>query len=129
MFRIMWSLAAAALCLVGCEPEAPEAPETPAQAIQSIIRLFEARDFDSLVRTRYAEISKAENEEQIQALVDRFETRFRDAAALEEAISTYRATLEGAPTLSEDGTVATFQLSRGFVKLSRMPDGKWGFHL
>ena len=125
-FRAVSSLAAAVLCVVGCESGAPE---TPAQAIQSIIRLYEARDFDSLIRTRYAEIFKAENEAQIQGLVDRFDTRFQDESALEEAISTYRAALQGAPTLSEDGTVATYQLSQGFIKLSRMPDGKWGFHL
>lgn len=29
--------------------------------------LYAARDFDSLIRTRYAEIAKAENEEQIHS--------------------------------------------------------------
>ena len=137
----------AALCvttvmfLVGCsgdESKAPDdadatnslaSPETPAEAIASIIALFEARDFDALFRTRYAEIGKAENEEQIQILIDRHTSRFEDDDALNEAIVTYMSALELTPILTEDGTVATFRLDNGFIKLSKMSDGLWGFHL
>lgn len=135
------TLVIAAVCMVGCgssETQTPEevtpeaktpAEETPVQAIAAIIQLYEARDFDALIRTRYAEISKAENEQQVQKLIDRFATLFQGDDKLKEAISTYRSVLQVSPELSEDGTVATFKLDGAFVKLSQMPDGKWGFHL
>ena len=97
--------------------------------MQSIIQLYEARDFESLIRTRYAEISKAENEEQLQTLIDRFKTRFQDDSKLNQAISSYKSALQVAPEFSDDGKIATFKLNDGFVKLSQMQDGKWGFHL
>lgn len=105
------------------------AQETPVQAIGSIIALYKARDFDTLFRTRYAEIDKAETEEQIQSLIDRYASRFEGDEALNEAIATYTSVLTLTPELTEDGTVATFQLDGGSIKLSKMPDGTWGFHL
>ncbi len=114
------------LSLVACKSSESE---TPVQAIQSIIDLYESRDFESLIRTRYAEISKAENEEQIQMLIDRFTTMFQDEDELNEAITTYKSVLQLTPELSENDTVAIFRLDKGFIKLSQMPNGKWGFHL
>jgi hypothetical protein len=115
-----------ALGLLGCSSAEQE---TPTQAIQEIIKLYEIRDFDSLIRTRYAEISKAANEQQVESLITRFATRFGDEAALNQAIETYKAALQITPEISEAGKVVTFQLDQGFIMLSRMPDGKWGFHL
>jgi outer membrane PBP1 activator LpoA protein len=124
--KLVWTIAIAALSLVGCTSSESE---TPVQAIQSIIQLYEARDFNSLIRTRYAEISKAENEQQIQILIDRFTTRFQDENKLNQAISTYKSVLQLTPELSENDTVAIFRLDNGFIKLSQMTNGKWGFHL
>jgi len=123
---LVLSIAIAGLSIVGCKSSESE---TPVQGIQSIIQLYEARDFDSLIRTRYAEIYKAENEEQIQILIDRFTTRFQDEHKLNEAISTYKSVLQLTPELSENDTVAIFRLDNGFIKLSQMPNGNWGFHL
>lgn len=103
--------------------------ETPSEAVEEIIRLYETQDFDALIRTRYAEIHKAEDEEQIQDLVSRFERRFSDADRRNEAVEIYRSLLSMSPEISEDGTVATYDLDGAFVRLSRMSDGKWGFHL
>ncbi len=114
------------LGLLGCSSAEQE---TPTQAIQEIIKLYEIRDFDALIRTRYAEISKATNEQQVESLITRFTTRFGDEAVLNQAIATYKAALQITPEISEAGQVATFQLDQGFIKLSRMSDGKWGFHL
>jgi len=114
------------LSIVGCTPSEPE---TPVQAIQSIIKLYEAGDFDSLIRTRYAEIYKAENDEQIQMLIDQFKTRFRDENKLNEAISTYKSVLQLTPEISENDSMAIFNLDDKFIKLTRMTNGKWGFHL
>lgn len=73
MTKLATSIVIAAIVFVGCTPGESE---TPVQAVRSIIQLYEARDFDSLVRT-----------------------------------------------------VASFKLNNGFIKLSLMPNGKWGFHL
>jgi len=124
--KLVLTIAIAVLSIVGCKSSESE---TPVQGIQSIIQLYEARDFDSLIRTRYAEIYKAENEEQIQILIDRFTTRFQDENKLNEAISTYKSVLQLTPELSENDTVAIFRLDNGFIKLSQMPNGNWGFHL
>jgi len=126
MTKLVWIIAITALYLVGCTSNESE---TPVQAIQSIIQLYEARDFNSLIRTRYAEISKAENEQQIQILIDRFTTRFKDENKLNQAISTYKSILQLTPELLENDTVAIFRLDNSFIKLSQMPNGKWGFHL
>jgi len=126
MTKLVWIIVITSLYFVGCTSSESE---TPVQAIQSIIQLYEARDFNSLIRTRYAEISKAENEQQIQILIDRFTTRFKDENKLNQAISTYKSVLQLTPELSENDTVAIFKLNNGFIKLSRMPNGKWGFHL
>ncbi len=115
-----------ALGLLGCSSAEQE---TPTQAIQEIIKLYEIRNFDALIRTRYAEISKTTNEQQVASLITRFTTRFGDEATLSQAIETYKAALQITPEISEAGQVATFQLDQGFIKLSRMSDGKWGFHL
>jgi hypothetical protein len=61
--------------------------------------------------------------------VERFRTRFADEATWEGAIAVYESLLEREPELSENGAVATYRLEGAFVKLSRMPDGRWGFHL
>ena len=126
MIKILLINVITLLSLIGCSSNAPE---TPAEAIQSIIDLYESRDFDSLIRTRYAEIYKAENEEQIQMLIDRFTTRFRDEKKLNEAISTYKSVLQLTPEISENDSMAVFNLGDSFIKLTRMTNGKWGFHL
>jgi uncharacterized lipoprotein YmbA len=116
----------ALLLLIGCS--AGES-ETPQQAVQAIIDLHESRDFDTLVRSRYAEIGKAENDEQVQVLIDRFKARYEDESVLREAIAFYESALTSKLTLSADGAIATFELPGGAFKLSRMADGNWGFHL
>ncbi len=104
-------------------------PETPEEALQAIIQLYENQDFDTLVRSRYAEIGKAEGEEQVQAIIDRLKGRFSNEERRNQAIAIYKSLLATSPEISENGTVAIYGLDQGFVKLSRMPDGKWGFHL
>ena len=129
---LLWALLALCFCGCGSKEETPEnldRPETLQEAIQEIISLYESGDFDSLIRTRYAEIGKTEGEAQIEKLVERFSTRFADKKAIEEAVSTYRAALKAEPETSQDGKLTTFKLDQGIMKLSRMPSGKWGFHL
>ena len=126
MTKTIFTVGILAIGLAGC---GSAEPETPAQALQAIIHIYETRDFDSLIRTRYAEIAKAETEQQIQDLIDRFAKLFEDMDMLNQAIATYNSALQIVPELSEDDTVAVFNLDNGFIKLSRMPNGQWGFHL
>ena len=126
MTKLLLTISIAVLLIVGCNSSESE---TPVQAIQSIIKLYEARDFDSLIRARYAEIYKAKDEQQIQMLIDRFTTRYQDDSKLNKAISTYKSVLDLTPELSENDTVAIFKLDDGFIKLSQMSNGNWGFHL
>lgn len=119
-------LALVILSVAGC---GGGAEETPAEALQAIIRLYEAEDYDALIRTRYAEIGKTNNEQQVQSLIDRLATTFADPTELDRALTTYRSALSVEPRYSEDGTVAIFELGHASLRLSRMPGGKWGFNL
>ncbi len=122
------------LCL-GCAERAKEvpkpvdSPETPAEAMAAIVKLYQDENFSALIRKRYAEIGKAKDESQVEALVARFTTRFEDDASKEKAIEIYRSALNIEPALSDDESVATYQLGDSFIKLSRMANGLWGFHL
>ena len=115
----------AVLLVVGCAES--NDPETPGEAVQAIVSLYEQEDFDTLIRSRYAEIWKAEDEQQIEALVDRFKRRYADETKRKQAIDIYRAITSRSPEMSEDGSVAIYRLEDGFIQLSRMPKGKWGF--
>jgi len=130
---VLTMLLMALISLCGCSQDSGTSSgtsETPAEAVRAIIQLYQAWDFDSLVRTRYAEIHKIENEKQMQALIDRFESRFADENRLDQAVRQYEALLTMSPEFSPDGKTVLFDLKeRGFVKLSRLPDGRWGFHL
>ncbi len=114
------------LLLSGCGSPSSESPE---QGLQAIIELYEARDFDALIRTRYAEIGKANGEPQVLNLIARFEAAFAGEQDLARAVATFETALQSAPELQENGSVAVFQLEGEFCKLSRMTDGRWGFHL
>ncbi len=126
MLRSVFFTAVISLGIFACQSSPPE---TPARAMEEIIRLYENRDFDSLIRTRYAEIHKAENDAQVQSLIDKFKTRFSSDDMLEMAISTYKTALQITPQIQDDGTTAIYNLEKGFIKLTRMENGNWGFNL
>ena len=41
----------------------------------------------------------------------------------------YKEALTIEPEVSPDGNVAIFNLENGFIKISKMENGLWGFHL
>ena len=65
----------------------------------------------------------------VEQLIDRFASQFAEDEARDAAIAQYKGALDVQPEFTEGGTVATFHLDGGFIKLSRMPNGSWGFHL
>lgn len=103
--------------------------ESPVDGIKAIIVLFETQNWDELIRTRYAEIYKASGEDDIQKLISKYESLFSDDASRNEAIATYQSALLVTPVLSENNTIAQFNLPEGFIKLSLMENDQWGFHL
>ncbi len=119
------------ICLVSCkdkkEPESK--PETPAEAMEAIISLIQAKDYEALIRTRYAEIGKANGEAQIQTLIDRMRTTYEADENAATVIANYREALAQVTAVSATDEVVDYSISTGVVKLSRMPDGNWGFHL
>lgn len=115
------------LIFLGCRDG--DTLESPEQAIKEIIKLYKAEDYVTLIRTRYAELPKADNEMQIKFLTDRFTKRFSDKEKLKQAIKTYKSALKAPKEWSNGGNNVTFKLEKGFIMLSVMPNGKWGFHL
>lgn len=112
---------------IGCrDGSSVESPET---AIKEIIKLYKAKDYETLIKTRYAELPKANSEFQIQFLTDKFQKRFSDKEKLNQAIKTYKSALKAPKEWSNGGNTVTFKLKEGFIMLSVMPNGKWGFHL
>ena len=93
---------------------------TPEGTIKGMLALAEAGKWKEYVLTYYGERHK----------MDKPETQVAELAAAmetvgEQLLETLRACAKEAPTLSDDGTRATF--SNGFKLHKR--DGKWGFHL
>lgn len=126
--------------MIGCIDEKPESEildnsqqeskqETPHEAISAIITLFESQQWESLIRNRYAELYKTESEEQVQSLIDRYDSMFSDDLKRQQAIDLYKSALNIDPVFSDENEVAQFNLESGFIKLSRMDSGLWGFHL
>lgn len=137
MLRLLTVLLLGSLGLVGCTAESPEAPvaevaseESPRAGLLAIAELYRARDFDALVRTRYAELHKAETEEQVTMLIERLRKSCAEPAALENIITTLEtAAEEGTPEFSDDGRTATYDVPGSTIRISRMENGRWGFHL
>ncbi len=46
--------------------------ETPNEGLTAIIKLYETKDFDTLVRERYAELHKAKYEAEVVVLIEKF---------------------------------------------------------
>ena len=104
-------------------------PETPQEAIHEIVRIFQSGDFDSLVRTRFAGIEEAEDEAQIKELIGQFKEQFSDPELVKGAVSDFSEALKVEPAFSDGGKTAVFKTDFGELKLSKMGNGNWGFHL
>ena len=111
--------------------------ETPGEALQIIITLYETRDFDTLIQERYAELYKAESQDEVKQLIDRFAKTFEDEDLLQEVIALYTQALSvppeiqtnPAPQLTETATMAIYNIGETTLKLYLLKTGKWGFHL
>lgn len=116
----------ATLFITGCgdkvsdRSESNHAADSPAAAMEGMVALAEAGEWEAYVTTYYGEQHK----------MDKPETQVpKIAAKLKKAGSTLLLALKDCigktPTLSEDGTRAEYP--NGFPLYKR--DGRWGFHL
>jgi hypothetical protein len=111
--------------------------ETPHEAVQAIIELYQARDYETLIRERYTERHKAEALGKMRELTDKFAQRLAGEDTLEKVISAYSECLKVDPVITdnpyrqvtETGKVAEFPLEHGSFKLYQQKTGLWGFHM
>ena len=118
-------------------PQALADEESPQQAVQAILELYRARDYQTLLRERYTERHKAEAAGKTRELADKFARRLADEATYQKVISAYSECLEVEPVITdnpypqvtETDKVALFSLEGGPFKLYLQKTGKWGFHM
>ena len=111
--------------------------ETPVQGMKAIIELYKTKNFDTLIRERYAEIHKAKSEDDISKLVTRFSERFSNEKKLKQVIQIYEMALQSKPVIktnenpqiTETDKIANFAIGEKSIKLYLLKSGKWGFHL
>ena len=111
--------------------------ETPEEGLQIILELYQARNFETLVLERYAELYKANSENEIASVIAFFERRFSNEEKLNEVTSFFMVALEGSPEISNDyesqisetGEIAIFIVGDVTFTLYKMKTGLWDFHL
>lgn len=113
------------------------ADETPEEGLSEILNLYRMRDFETLVRERYAELYKAKTEADILSVIALFGRRFSNNETLDEVISFLAIASEDSPEVSNDyepqisetGEIAVFMVDKETYTLYKMKTGVWGFHL
>ena len=115
--------------------------ETPKEGAAAIKKLFESKNFETLVKERYTELFKAKSDDEVQKLIDMISKRFGNEKNLKMILSIYDEVLKVEPVVeddpspleSENGKMATFLIKfHGKeipFKLYQMKNEKWGFHL
>ena len=115
--------------------------ETPKEAAKALKALYEAKDFEKLVKERYTELHKAKNDKDVQKIIDMISGQFSNEKNLKMILTIYDQLINTEPTIeekanpqkSESGKVAVFKVKFGDkelpFKLYEMKNGKWGFHL
>lgn len=120
--------------------EVEEEGESPKAALQAIIKLYESKDFEKLIKERYSEIHKADTAEKLKAFIEKFTKRFSSEKNLRIKISFLKEGLKVepkifkniAPNENEDEEMAHFPIKIHDREveyiLYKMKSGKWGFH-
>ncbi|NQZ68989.1 MAG: hypothetical protein HRT89_13075 [Lentisphaeria bacterium] len=134
-------IAAILVLMVSFQVQAKEKAETAEDGLKNIIALYKAKDFSTLIKTRYTEIHKTKSKEDIDKLVAMFTKRFGNEAKLNQIIGFLESAAkakaklikEEKPQKTETGNVAVFKAKLGEkeidYKLYKMKTGLWGFHL
>ena len=120
--------------------EKQDVEETPKEALQAIIKLYESKNFEKLIKERYSEIHKADTPEKLKKFIDMFSKRFSNEKNLRIKVSFLKEGLKAepeifkniAPNESETEDVASFPVKihgkEIEYNLYKMKSGKWGFH-
>ena len=126
------------LAILSITPYALAGEETPQEGVQSIIKLYEEKNFDILIRERYAEIYKAEAEGKVDVLIKRYSQKLsNDEKKLQQIIQILKRfskvtpvlTVNPNPAVTETDKMAEFRDKKDTYKLYLLKTGKWGFHL
>lgn len=132
--KIISILFVAMLCFVS---SVHAGQETPKEGIKSIIALFQAKDFDTLIRERYSEIYKAQAVGKVDELINRVTKRFSNQKRLARSIQVFKRALDvepeiminPAPRETETDKMASFNVQDGPVVIYLQKSGKWGIHM
>lgn len=111
--------------------------ETPYQAIKEIMNLYKTKDFETLVKDRYAELHKAKSDTEVQKVIQMFSKKFSGDKILNRILAIYEITLaitpeiveNPNPQITETNKMAIFKMEKGEMKLYLLKTGKWGFHI
>jgi hypothetical protein len=125
------------ICAFGCTGNKSE---TPSEAASTIGTLLKNRDYTTLFQERYSEWHKVETEgiepeAAIAKLSGMFEKNHEMLVAMYDQLATadYAFSQNEMPQTSETGEIATATISVNgrelSVKLYKMTNGRWGFHL
>ena len=117
-----------------------ESGETPKEALQAIIKLYEGKNFEKLIKERYSEIHKADTPEKLKKFIEMFSKRYSNAKNLRIKLSFLKEGLKVEPEVfknidpneSEAEEMAHFPIKIHDREveyiLYKMKSGKWGFH-
>jgi hypothetical protein len=129
----------AALALHVSASELPGKDESPKEGAAAILKLLADRNYADLLKTRYTEWFKAEEEgdedKAIKQLSAMFEKNHGTLVSVYEQLATAEFELgtNDHPLKTETGTIATATIKVGGkeapFRLYQMKSGQWGFHL
>ncbi len=103
--------------------------ETPQQALLDLRQLYEARDWDRLVRERCADAPYATAAAELLALTARLEREYADETAHRHLLAKLALAASLKPKLADDGRVALFAVNGEVLSLTLMDTGQWGVRL
>jgi hypothetical protein len=113
------------------------AEETPQEGLKAIDECYKTKNFDKLVKERYAELHKCKNANEVQQVIDMFKKRFSNDKILKQISEIHAKALQVKPEIStnkhpqesETDKMAKFKVDKITIRLYLLKTGKWGFHM
>ena len=114
--------------------------ETAIEGLKEIKALYEAKNFEKLIKERYSEIHKAKDDAEVEKIIGFMKKRFGNEKNLNMVLKIYEGAEKVEPVImknpspneSEDENMAVFKIKFHGKELPfnlyQMKNGKWGFH-